>query len=874
MNVINKLTLRHLLLNKKRTLVTIIGVILSVSMITAVTTFVVSAQDMMIRDAIQGRGYWHANFSDIEADKADVFLDSPHVEQAMFMHNLGYAELEGSTNEFKPYLFVQEFDAASMENLALDLIDGRFPERSDELVVSEHIGYNAGVEIAVGDTLELAIGQRYFEGKRLGQDKQFMLSDDRVVQETLEIEFVREYTVVGVVARPTLENRSAPGYTVFSYFDRDNLATAGVLDVWMTFANVSGAIYEQGQELAAAAGVQVYHDDPLSGERTYFVRYNSNLLSMYGVTDNPLIGNVLNTFALIAIVIIMVGSVALIYNAFAISISERSRQLGMLASVGATRRQKKNSVFFEGLVIGLVGIPLGLFAGIGGMGVTFYFVDPIIANLMAMPVELRLVVSSVSVAVAVLFSALTILISVWIPARRAAKITPIEAIRQTRDVKLSRRDVRTSWLTRWLFGFEGELALKNLKRNRRRYRATVVSLTVSIVLFLTVSSYANFATVGSNMYTQGLNYDLSIYLGNVSVEEQQEFYRQVMGMEAVAEYLYEQTLYASMELPPERVNELVREHWEPEDGLYTYSVYLHSLDDAALANYAQEAGVPLSVFSDDSFGAIAFNLFRAHWDDMIVESEAIKARVGDVLEIDLIGFGEESHFEEVELVAFTGHAPMGSSAWGRPNALTLVVQETVFDAMVAGLPENTFANDRRTLYVNSPEPIALEAQLRELLGEQFAGDLHINNQAKAAQEERQFVLLVMIFITGFIVLITLICIANIFNTVSTSIGLRRREFAMLKSVGMTPEGFNRMIRYESVFYGIKALLFGLPIGFGINYLLYMAMSEGFLFAFTMPWQSYIVVVVAVFAVVFTTMLYASARIKKENIIDALRDENM
>lgn len=883
MNVINRLTLRHLLLNKKRTLVTIIGVILSVSMITAVATSVFSAQDMLIRDKIQSGGNWHAKFADISADKVDVFMDSPYVKQAMFVHPLGYApfpprddEDRPYDNEYKPYLFVQEFDANSMENLALELVEGRFPQRSDELVVSQHIGYNAGVEINIGDELELAIGQRDYAGEALGQDTPFMLTDDGVVEETLEIELTREYTVVGRVARPSfsVERYSAPGYTVFSYLDGENLPASGQLDVWMTFFKVNNAIYKQGQELAAAADVPVYHDDPSTGEPTYFVSYNSSLLAMYGVTGNVLMGNVLSNFALIAIAIIMVGSVALIYNAFAISISERSRQLGMLASVGATRRQKRNSVFFEGLVIGVVGIPLGLLAGIGGMGVTFYFVNPLLANIMERPVELCLVVSMASVIVAVFFSALTILISVWIPARRAARISPMEAIRQTRDVKLSRRKVRTSRLTRWLFGIEGELALKNLKRNRRRYRATVVSLTVSIVLFLTVSSYATFTTVGGDMYTQDINFDMSVTLKNASIQEQQDFYRRVSEMEAVTEYVYQQMLNATLELPAERINEVVLRQFNREDGNYPYNVYVSSLNDAAFERYAQEVGVPLAAFADEEFGAIAVNKFRAYSDEMLVEGEVIKAQRGNVLKVELMGHQEDSYFQELTLLALTDKVPMGTSLWGSSNSLTLIVPGSVFDRMVSAAQLSYLTHVSRGLAINSSDTISLEAQVRELHRDQFSGELYISNPGQDAQQERQFLLLITIFTTGFIVLITLICIANIFNTITTSIGLRRREFAMLKSVGMTPASFTKMIRYDSVFYGIKALCFGLPVSFGIHYLLYLSMSEGFRLDFTMPWKSYAVAVIAVFAVVFSTMLYASARIKRENIIDALRDENM
>ena len=870
MNVVNKLTLRHLLVNKKRTLVTIIGVILSVSMITAVTTFVASAQDMLIQDAIHDRGNWHAKFKDIDGAKADVFLESEAVAQALFARNLGYAELRGSTNEYKPYLFIQEFDEASMSDLALELVDGRLPKQANEVVVSEHIHYNGGVEIKVGDRLDLAIGQRYSDGYPLGQDDPFSKAGADGDGETLQPEFTREFTVVGIVARPWFEPHSAPGYTVITCFDR-NSATAGPLDVRVRFKKVNRSVYELGQELAAQAECPDYIEDE-SGVY-YLVRYNDTLLALYGVTGSEVFSNILTTFALVAVAIIMIGSVSLIYNAFAISISERSRQLGMLASVGATSKQKRRSVFFEGVIIGLAGIPLGLLAGTVGMGVTFYFVGPILANLVQSSAQLRLVVSPLAIVIAVLFSVLTIFISAWIPARRAAKIAPIAAIRQSRDVKLTRRAVRTSWLTRLLFGFEANLALKNLKRNRTRFRATGVSLTVSIILFLTVSAYAAYATVGSNMYTQGINYDVEIAKLGMSKEER-SFFTQIIDLKQVEEYVFEQSCYGYTRVSAEMASDFLINHWGETKEEYEFYIMFKSLDEKAFADLARAAGVSMDAFASGKPAAIALNQFRMPWQDGFVESEVIKAPAGTELTVDLSTFGENDQeiplIQEITLAGVTTEAPMGSTVWKGPQSLTLFVPETVFDNLLAGFPEEE-QRYTGTLYINTSEPGLLEEKVRAMHHE---GNLHIYNQAKAAQEEWQFKLLLTVFITGFIVLITGICIANIINTISTSIALRRREFAMLKSVGMTPKGFNRMIRYESVFYGIKALSFGLPISLGINYLLYRAMSDGFQFSFTLPWVSYIVAMVSVFAIVFVTMLYSSSKIKKENIIDSLKNENM
>ena len=138
----------------------------------------------------------------------------------------------------------------------------------------------------------------------------------------------------------------------------------------------------------------------------------------------------------------------------------------------------------------------------------------------------------------------------------------------------------------------------------------------------------------------------------------------------------------------------------------------------------------------------------------------------------------------------------------------------------------------------------------------------------------QMTMVMLIFAYGFVILISAIGVANIFNTISTSIQLRKREFAMLKSVGMTPKGFNRMLNYESIFYGVKALLYGIPLSFVAIFLMYNALGEGFTFGFAVPWIPLVIAIAAVFLIVGSTMLYAGHRVKRENIIDALKEENI
>jgi putative ABC transport system permease protein len=124
-------------------------------------------------------------------------------------------------------------------------------------------------------------------------------------------------------------------------------------------------------------------------------------------------------------------------------------------------------------------------------------------------------------------------------------------------------------------------------------------------------------------------------------------------------------------------------------------------------------------------------------------------------------------------------------------------------------------------------------------------------------------------------MISLIAIANVFNTISTNIRLRRRELAMLRSIGMSERAFNKMMVFECIFYGMRALLLGLPIAGIISWLIYKGFvmaerTENFKFVF--PFSSMAISAFSVLFIVFITMLYAIRRIKKENIIDALRND--
>jgi len=869
MNVIKSFTLRSLKRNKKWTIVTVIGIIIATAMITAVWTLTGSFVSYMRQESISDTGNWHAVIQDAPYAKVQNIEADELVKTALLSRDLGYAVLPDSKNPNKPYLFLKQYDDQALQNFPVHLVSGRLPQNDSEIVISEHIESNGGVAYALGDRLQLSVGQRMTAdgSEELGQNNAYEAGEEGQpeTQEKLVISYTKEYTVVGIMARPGNESRTAPGYTVVTYLDRTALAAGDTVDVSIVANKLNKSIFTDFEQLAKQQGLEGSLD------------FNNELLRYYGLLNDDTVLQIIYIFALVMVVIIMVAAVSLIYNAFAISVSERIKQLGMLASVGATKRQKKQNVYFEGFLVGIVGIPLGILAGIGGIAITLEAVRPLLDMMMNTNTSLELVVSPLSVILTAAFAAVTIFISVYVPARRASKIMPIDAIRQSKEIKLTAKKVRTNGLTRKLFGFEGELALKNLKRSRKKYRATIISLTISLVLFLTVATVVDYTKSAADirLSVNQVNFDVWLTLNDTTKETEEQVFRDISQLElvedwSIAKELYGTTIASADQLPARATKSMLTE----VNGGYQYGVYILCLDDAAFAKYIKSIGANTENFSDEaSYPMILVNksIGYSSANKNHFECEAIQMEKGDTLQFKLDeGEGEADAETSLTIAGVTEELPLGGAVQYFGNIM-LVTSEDVFERLAA---EQKQTENQRCLALKTSDGIAIDQSIQDILNQYKVTSTSMVNVEMDAKQEKSVMTLMGVFIYGFITLISLICIANIFNTVSTNIALRRKEFAMLRSVGMTPKSFNRMMNYESIFYGMKALLYGLPISAALGYLLYRVLDSEVTFAFHLPWMEYGIAIALVFVIVAATMLYSSSKIKKENIIDALKDETM
>ena len=898
MNIFNKVTLQSLKKNRTRTIVTIIGIILSAAMICAVTTFASSIYNYAYENAVYVNGDWHGSAEDIDTKTYELIKNENKIESYVYAQQLGYAKVEGCINENKPYLFVLGASESFDKMMPVHITAGKYPTSSTEILIPEHLYDNGGVELNIGDTIELALGKRMLDGYSLGQSNPFYTYDENneVIPngESLSVKETRSYTIVGFYKRPEFESYTAPGYTAITIADKD-AGEQYSYNVWFKMNKIK----------------EVYsfiEDNQLPG------RTNSSVLRYSGVSRYEGFNSMIISLATIVIGLIMFGSIALIYNAFSISVAERTKQFGLLSSVGATKKQLRRMVVNEALMVSIVGIPLGVLAGVGGIGVTLIFVGNKFQTLVGYPIPLKLSVSTLSLVIAGVIALLTVLISAIVPSKRATKVSAIEAIRQSKDINTKIKKVRTSKLIYKLFGLPGMLANKYYKRSRKKYRATVLSLFMSVVLFVSASAFTGALTESVTDSFGNVAYDILIYgheneFKKATVDDLLNELKNDKGVKQVA-YTQSSSLFINVsvnEVSKDFLDYYVEAEQLSIDKLKDVGIYTNFkfVDDNAyrelLKTYKLNENeyfnpdAPKAIVVD---GRVVFDSVLGKYTSYnVLKTENIKTSIviqkefdgyyldretvdeqGNTVYIfenskvsgDRMTLTKEEAFEEksTEIGKIIYDAPFYLDVNSR---LTMIYPISLRDNV---MPIESFYNTGYNYYITTDTHVETMGAIEDTLSDLGLAKLSTRDIAADEEENRNIVTIIQVFAYGFIVLISLIAAANVFNTISTNITLRRREFAMLKSVGMTAKGFNRMMNFECILYGTRSLLFGLPVSFGVSYLIHLAVSEGYQKDFTLPWVAIGIAVLSVFLVVFVTMMYSMSKIKKDNPIDALKNENL
>lgn len=848
MNILNKLTIKNLKLNKKRSLGTIIGIILSVALICAVSNMVSSFRETLIQNAINESGYWHIRLYNVSNDKLKRLKLNKDIDNIYTISEDGYAKLDTIKNEYKPYLKFYGMNKEAFNNLEFKLIKGRFPKNDNEIIISEHLNKNGKANLKIDDEITVNVGDR------VTLEDDYVLNDSNPFDKGNEIiknPNTKKYRVVGIIKRPdvSFEPTSAPAYTT--------ITTSTNEDNFSAFISLKNPRDKNSfVELLGARNYDEVVNMGINNPR-YDYTLNNELLRWEALKFSDSTFSMLLSIAEVVIFIIIFTSVFCIRNSFAISTTEKMRMYGMLSSVGATKKQIKKSVLTEGFILGLIAIPIGIICGIIAVFVLLKIVNLLLGEYLFNNIDgMVFKVSFIAIIISIILGFVTIYFSAISSAKKASKVSPIDNLRNTNDIKISSKKLKTPKLIKNVFKTGGVLAYKNLKRSKKKYRTTVVSLTVSIFVFISMFTFINEGFKQSGNYYQNYDYNYRItFNNNSSMDEINE----IRNLDSVnASYL---VYYAKSSILIDDISKI-----NPEEPLECE----YDKNDKCIKKYAR---LNIILLDDSTFKSYVKKV-KGNYD--YLKDKGILT--------DMYRFYDNKNKREYEdrIYTYKSGDTIDSKLLNGDNISIDVGM--VSNIMPYGF-ENVYSNGGYIVlnnkYFNNIDYYGCDLMIDSLNTEQLTNDildidseLNYYDMDEEAKAEKSIVIVISIFLYGFIGVITLIGVTNIFNTITSNMELRQKEFAMLKSVGMTKKEFNHMINLETLFYSSKSLIYGSILGIIGSYFVHRAFAGKIDTQFVLPYKAILICILFVFIVVYMIMKYSINKINKQNMIETIRKENI
>ena len=934
MNLMKTLTLKNLKLNRKRTIVTIVGIILATALLSALVTLVSSFQYSMIEYQKQKDGDFHVKFSNVKMSELSEFKNNRNIESTFETMGMGFAKLDGCKNEDKPYAYVMATDEVGFERGCFKLIEGRMAKNEDEIVIPRHLKTNGRIDIKVGDEITLDVGKRY------DSNTESVISENCAYEreaETLTDTVTKHYKVVGIMERPGygMEDYSAAGYTFVTYsdelaaIDNSTKSEASEADTTLTVYSrytqkalrnkdaVTADIIGVDEKLFAKANNSSVEMSAEESDRflkemekaKYDIYMNGYLINYECVF--PIDGSFKALFTVAAVValIIILTSVYCIKNSFNISITEKIRQYGMLASVGATRRQIKSSVKTEAAMLGVIGIPVGTMSGILASLILVNVVNALSAGWLN--VALSFHTSLPALILAVILSIATIYFSATGSARRAAKVTPLEAIRNTKEIKIKSAKLKTPAIIGRIWGIGGVISYKNIKRNNKKYRTTVTSIVICSVTFIVISYFMSVAFSMVGMSYASTDYNIGINMSCKKDIDIEKLTKLVSGIEGVDDYLVGAGYDFDVSKPKytKEYGEYCRQLYaDSEDVSQMFLITV--LDDKSYDKYASDAGIKNAAAGAILVNKCTFDVYNENSSKYVKkEMELYKYKAGDTIECgynvyddapsddNAVEGGTESSTEDnsgyvdeetinngvrktvdVTIAGVTDKVPIGYK--GYSNTL-LFMNQKGFESLWG---DGKNGNEIKPGYASYSAYVVAEnadeyqdtfEKETEENPEYSQISFYVSNLDKEMRDEKSLFTLLGVFAYGLIVVIALIGITNIINTLSTGMELRSREFATLRSIGMTDKQVVGMVRLERGLISVNALLIGLPLGILISYLLCVMMNRmDDAIIYEPPYKAIILCILVVIMLIYAIMKLSMTKLRHNNIIETIKNENL
>lgn len=843
-----KLTGKYIRFNKKRSILTIIGIVLSAALICTIGFFIVSMQNAEIENVKNKYGSWHVMYKAPDKDVVSKVAGNPKISRS----GLCMQEKDVKINKDVSVSPISASDSA-LELLHYKIKSGRFPRNSKEAAVENWVLRYIDGDAKLGDEIKL-------DG--------------------------REFTLVGILQDNVGSQVQKRGG--FLYKDKNIDRQKSVLLVEISSkTNLKKAVSELD-------GLPKSKTMEFNGRATASVVNNSPLIDVEGGGSGK--SGISQMYSTVAIVIgiVLVAAIAVIYNSFQISVVERMRQFGLLRAIGATPAQIRKIVLREASILSVIGVPLGLICGIIAI-FTINFVFRVIGGDMVsiMKVSISPVVMLISAAVSIA----AIYISALLPALFAGKISPLSAISGRTAIVKEKIKRRKNVIVGKLFKFEGEMAYKNIKRNRKRYRITVFSIAISVVLFVTFKSFMDMAFNMTDNVNESKNIHFSVESDRRDGFVEDQIVEDLSRLNLVSEmykkyneYNFAEFIDKSREVEAVKsINGVYGKAVDVEGGKKipvngTVTVYDQNALDAS-KKYLQSGSIDSNKLNEEN-GVILVgkNLVYDRKEKETYVGPVANIKTGDEVVLKYSGKTSTTSADNGNITNSYRESAKNSGSIKKVKVLA-VLKDEPFDLYGQNGPKLITTREvaEKLTGIGDIKPVGVDISIKDIKNEDAAKSqieniiksdpsLNLINNLDQNRNQKSVILMIEILIYGFVVVVSLIGSVNIINTLTTNVILRRREFAILKAIGLTKKGLKKMIVLEGFLYAIIGTIYGSIISCGLSYMMYRGTVKVREFSWQVPWSGIAIAAAAAIIIGYLSVLSPLSRINRGNLIDTIRED--